>query len=159
MVRPPQPYNISVPDASLHELKQRLALAKFPSQLESQGGADTWEFGTPAKEVRRLATYWKDHFDWRKAEAQLNELPQYRTEIEVEGFGTLDIHCNPLSHDPDEPADDGGLICSFQLFIRPARRRTLYLCFLATDVSSRFLDCIACAERPNTAQGQDRSLK
>lgn len=92
MSQPPQPYTISVPDDTLLDLKQRLALARFPSQLESPD-QDPWEFGVPAKELQRLANYWIDGFDWRQAESQLNELPQYRTEIEVDGFGVLDIHC------------------------------------------------------------------
>lgn len=96
MSQPPQPYTISIPDDSLHDLKQRLALARFPSQLESPD-QDSWEFGVPAKEVQRLINYWKDGFDWRNAESQLNELPQYRMEIEVDGFGVLDIHCRFLS--------------------------------------------------------------
>ncbi|KZF21554.1 alpha/beta-hydrolase [Xylona heveae TC161] len=87
----PQPYTISVPDAALEEVKQRLSFAKFPDQLQSPDQND-WPFGVPVAEVKRLVTYWKDKFDWRKAEAQLNKLPHYRTEIEVDGFGTLDIH-------------------------------------------------------------------
>lgn len=92
MSLPPTPYTISVPDVSLQELQQRLAWAKPATQFESSE-QDSWDFGVPAKEMKRLVAYWKDQFDWRKAEAHLNELPQYRTEIEVDGFGTLDIHC------------------------------------------------------------------
>lgn len=91
----PELFTISVPDEELNQLHQRLALAKFPSQLESPD-QDPWDFGVPAKEVQRLANYWKDGFDWRKAEAKLNELPQFHTDIEVEGFGSLDIHCKFL---------------------------------------------------------------
>ncbi|QQK44517.1 Alpha/beta hydrolase fold-1 [Penicillium digitatum] len=84
-------YKISVPDENLQDLQQRLALCKFPTQLESSE-QDLWDFGTPVKEVQRLVEYWKNGFDWRKAEAKLNELPQYQMQIEVEGFGTLSIH-------------------------------------------------------------------
>jgi hypothetical protein len=87
-----QPYTITVPDEDLQDLKQRLQLAKFPSQLESPD-QDSWDFGVPASEVQRLVNYWKDSFDWRKAESRLNELPQFHTDIEVDGFGHLDIHC------------------------------------------------------------------
>lgn len=90
-----KPFTISVSDEELDQLQQRLALAKFPSQLESPD-QDPWDFGVPAKEVQRLANYWKDGFDWRKAEAKLNRLPQYHADIEVEGFGILDIHCKFL---------------------------------------------------------------
>lgn len=92
MADQPKPYKISVPDESLRDLHQRLALSKFPTQLESSE-QDPWDFGTPVKEVQRLMEYWKDGFDWRKEEAKLNELPQYQTQIEVDGFGSLDIHC------------------------------------------------------------------
>lgn len=94
MTNQPRPYLISVPDEAL-QLKQRLAWAKFPFQLESSD-QDPWDFGAPAKEIQRLATYWKDGYDWRLAESQLNELPQYHTDIEVDGFGVLDIHCERL---------------------------------------------------------------
>lgn len=92
MADQPKPYKISVPDESLQDLQRRLALSKFPTQLESSE-QDPWDFGTPVNEVQRLIEYWKDGFDWRKAEAKLNELPQYKTQIEVDGFGSLDIHC------------------------------------------------------------------
>ncbi|CEJ56659.1 hypothetical protein PMG11_02860 [Penicillium brasilianum] len=86
-----QPFTIAVPEEELQELQQRLRLAKFASQLESPEN-DPWDFGVPVSEVQRLVKYWKDGFDWRKAESRLNELPHFRTEIEVDGFGVLDIH-------------------------------------------------------------------
>ena len=92
MSSPAKPYQIAVSDEDLHDLKQRLQLAKFPSQFES-ADQDSWDFGAPASEVKRLAKFWHDGFDWRKAEAELNQLPQYHTDIEVDGFGVLDIHC------------------------------------------------------------------
>ncbi|EPS29616.1 hypothetical protein PDE_04566 [Penicillium oxalicum 114-2] len=91
MSSPAKPYQIAVSDEDLHDLKQRLQLAKFPSQFES-ADQDFWDFGAPASEVKRLAKFWHDGFDWRKAEAELNQLPQYHTDIEVDGFGVLDIH-------------------------------------------------------------------
>ena len=96
MSEQPLPYKISVPDETLHELKQRLAWSKFPSQLESPS-QDLWDFGVPTKEIQRLQSYWRDGYEWRRAEAQLNELPQYQTDIEIERFGIIKIHCN-FSH-------------------------------------------------------------
>lgn len=115
MSQPTTSYTVSVPDASLQELKQRLAWAKPATQFESSA-QDPWDFGVPAKEMMRLVTYWKDQFDWRKAEAQLNELPQYHTEIEVDGFDTLDIHCEYLGEYKSGCTE---LIC-VQLFIKLA---------------------------------------
>lgn len=96
-----QPYSISVPEDALVYLKQRLAFAKLPTQLEPGSNEDHWDFGVPVAAMQRLVEYWKTGFDWRKAESRLNELPQYRTQIEVEGFGSLNIHCMaPISRAP-----------------------------------------------------------
>lgn len=90
MAQDPKPFKISVPDEEINELKQRLSFAKFPSQIESDR---PWDFGPPVSELKRLIAYWKDKFDWRKAEETLNRLPHFKTLIDVEGFGDLDIHC------------------------------------------------------------------
>ena len=90
MAQDPEHFTISVPEEAVEQLKQRLSFAKFPSQLESE---QIWDFGPPVAELKRLTTYWKDKFDWRKAEETLNQLPHFKTWIEVEGFGDLDIHC------------------------------------------------------------------
>ena len=84
-----KPYKINVSQLRIEELRQRLALSKFPSQLD---GPDLWGYGTPVNEVQRLAKYWRDGFNWRKAEAKINMLPNFMTSIFVEGFGDLDIH-------------------------------------------------------------------
>ncbi|KAF9005498.1 epoxide hydrolase [Cyathus striatus] len=83
------PFKIAIPDDKLSLLKQKLELARFPDELEDAGR----DYGVPLADMQRLVARWKDGFDWRKVEAQLNhELPQFTKEIEVEGFGTLDIH-------------------------------------------------------------------
>ena len=89
-----QPYTISISNDALQELMQRLAWAKLPTQLESPE-QNAWDFGVPIAKMQRLVTYWKEEFDWRRAESKLNELPHYHTDIEVEGFGVLNIHCKP----------------------------------------------------------------
>ena len=81
-------FQISIPDEELHQLKAKLELATFPDELDHAG----WTHGSPLSDVKRLVTHWRDNFDWRMAEAKLNELPQFRTRVPVEGFGELDIH-------------------------------------------------------------------
>ncbi len=88
------PYTISIPEDALKKLSQRLCFAAFPDQLESD---NQWDFGAPCSDVRRLANYWKDGFNWRKAEAQLNELPNFKTPIQVDEYGNVDVHCTPSS--------------------------------------------------------------
>lgn len=84
-----KPYEISVSDADLEDLQTRLKLAKFPhDELEGSG----WDYGSPLADVKRLAEYWKTKYDWRKAEAELNKLPQFITDIQCDGFEPLQIH-------------------------------------------------------------------
>jgi pimeloyl-ACP methyl ester carboxylesterase len=83
-----QPFTISIPDSELSDLKTRLSLARFPDELDESG----WDYGAPLSDIKRLTAYWKDEFDWRQTEAELNKLPQYRTKIEVDGFDPIQVH-------------------------------------------------------------------
>ncbi|KAK6064579.1 epoxide hydrolase [Seiridium cupressi] len=83
-----KPYRIAVSDADLSDLKSRLSRARFPDELEAAG----WDLGAPLGDIKRLAKYWAEGFDWRRAEAQLNEFPHFTTPISVDGFETLDVH-------------------------------------------------------------------
>lgn len=82
------PYKIRVSDESINLLKKKLELVSFPDELEDAG----CEYGVPLADMKRLVAHWKDVYDWRIHEAELNELPQFKRTINVEGFGDLDIH-------------------------------------------------------------------
>jgi Epoxide hydrolase N terminus len=83
------PFQISISDSQITLLRQKLALTNFPDELEDAG----WSYGSPLADVQRLVNRWKDGYDWRKHEAQLNaELPQFTRDIDVDGFGTINIH-------------------------------------------------------------------
>ncbi|THY55941.1 alpha/beta-hydrolase [Aureobasidium pullulans] len=81
-------YNISVPQAKIDRLQQKLAVVNLPDELDDAG----WDYGAPLGDIKKLVTYWQNDYDWRKHEAKLNELPNYVTGVEVEGFGDLQIH-------------------------------------------------------------------
>ncbi|THV04296.1 alpha/beta-hydrolase [Dendrothele bispora CBS 962.96] len=86
---PETPYTISIPDSELSILQQKLALTRLPDEIEDAG----WDYGVPLSDARRLLARWKDGFDWRKVEKELNEeMPQFTRDIEVEGFGVLNVH-------------------------------------------------------------------
>ena len=85
-----QNYKISVDEAKLETLKRKLELTTLPDEVED---APPWHRGTPLKDVQRLLSYWKDGFDWRKAEAKLNEFPQQMVDVDVDGYGTYPLHC------------------------------------------------------------------
>ncbi|MGE3957022.1 MAG: epoxide hydrolase family protein [Vicinamibacterales bacterium] len=72
------PYRISIPDAVLTDLKERLGRTRFPDQLENVG----WRYGTDPAYLKPLVEYWRDRFDWRAQERKLNEFDQFTTTID-----------------------------------------------------------------------------
>lgn len=82
------PYTIAIPDNELEKLTQKLSTASFPDELDDAG----WAYGAPLADIKRLTEYWKNGFDWRSEESKINSLPNFRTAIEIDGFGSLDIH-------------------------------------------------------------------
>ena len=83
-----QPFKVYVPDSEIELLCKKLEFSRFPDELEDAG----WDYGVPLAHVQRLIEHWKNEFDWRKAEAEINTLPQFTRDIEVDGFGVLNIH-------------------------------------------------------------------
>ena len=81
-------FQISVPDDALALLRRKLADARFPDELSDAG----WDYGVPLSDVKRLVNKWRDDYDWRAHERELNKLPMFTRDIEVEGFGVLNIH-------------------------------------------------------------------
>lgn len=83
-----EPFTVSIPDSALDKLFQKLSATIFPDELEEAGRG----YGAPLTDIKRLTQYWRNSYDWRKHEEKINELPNYKTPIQVDGFGTLDIH-------------------------------------------------------------------
>ena len=71
------PFKIAIPDADITDLRERLAMTRWPAQITSD-----WSRGQPVALVKELAEQWRNAFDWRKAEAALNRYPQFLTEID-----------------------------------------------------------------------------
>ncbi|BCG03727.1 multidrug MFS transporter (plasmid) [Paraburkholderia sp. PGU19] len=74
---------VHVPQAALDELRRRIAATQWP---EKETVADSSQ-GVPLATMQNLARYWATDYDWRKAEAKLNALPQFVTTIDG-----VDIH-------------------------------------------------------------------
>ncbi|MGW2691563.1 epoxide hydrolase family protein [Streptomyces sp. NPDC001296] len=75
---PPQPFRIDIPQSNLDDLHERLDRTRWPDALPDVG----WAYGVPLGYLRELARYWRHDYDWRAAEARLNEWPQFTTEID-----------------------------------------------------------------------------
>src|ERR1700689_4522109 len=71
-------FKIDVPQSQLDDLKQRLAATRWPDEMPGVG----WSRGAPLSYIKELAEYWRTSYDWRAAEARLNQYPQFLTEID-----------------------------------------------------------------------------
>lgn len=67
------PFRIDVPDEQLDDLRDRLARTRWPVAVEGTG----WDRGTDLAYLRALVEHWRDGYDWRAHEAELNELPHF----------------------------------------------------------------------------------
>jgi microsomal epoxide hydrolase len=73
-----EPYTISVDEAVLDDLRQRLKRTRWADQIEGAG----WDYGTEREYLRDLCGYWADSFDWLAAEARLNAWPHVVTAVD-----------------------------------------------------------------------------
>ncbi|MFC4500940.1 MULTISPECIES: epoxide hydrolase family protein [Streptomyces] len=73
-----RPFRIDIPQRDLDDLYDRLDRARWPDDLSGTG----WAYGVPADYLRELVHHWRHSYDWRAAEAQLNEWPQFTTTID-----------------------------------------------------------------------------
>ncbi|MDB1089556.1 epoxide hydrolase [Streptomyces sp. ACA25] len=87
------PYQPSIPESALTDLRERLARTRWP-EAETVGD---WSQGTPLAFVQELCDYWANEYDWRATEARLAALPQFRTSID--GLGVHFLHVR--SSNPD----------------------------------------------------------
>jgi pimeloyl-ACP methyl ester carboxylesterase len=77
------PFRVAVPKEKLAALRRRVAAARWPS---TELVADRSQ-GVQLATAQALAKFWTTRYDWRRFEAKLNQLPQYKTEIDG-----VDIH-------------------------------------------------------------------
>jgi pimeloyl-ACP methyl ester carboxylesterase len=78
-----RPFHVDVPEEELVELRRRIEATRWPSKELVEDRSQGVQLAT----MQELARYWTTDYDWRKAEAKLNALPQFTTEIDG-----LDIH-------------------------------------------------------------------
>jgi pimeloyl-ACP methyl ester carboxylesterase len=78
-----RPFRVDVPDERLADLRRRITATQWPERETVTDQSQGVQLAT----IQTLARYWGTDYDWRKAEARLNALPQFMTEIDG-----LDIH-------------------------------------------------------------------
>ncbi|HKV53590.1 MAG TPA: epoxide hydrolase [Candidatus Binataceae bacterium] len=71
-------FTINVPQPVLDDLRERLARTRFAPEFAN----DNWEYGTNLGYLKSLIEYWRDQYDWRRFEREINSYANYKTEIE-----------------------------------------------------------------------------
>ena len=80
------PFRVEVPEATLRDLRERLARTRWP-EPETVGD---WSQGVPLAYLQDICRHWADGYDWRATEARLNRLPHFRTTLD--GLGVHLLH-------------------------------------------------------------------
>ncbi len=73
-----RPFRVQIPEQQLVELRRRINSTRWPDR---ETVADRSQ-GAPLGALQELVGYWGSGYDWRKGEATLNALPQFKTTID-----------------------------------------------------------------------------
>ncbi|HKF88483.1 MAG TPA: epoxide hydrolase, partial [Propionibacteriaceae bacterium] len=71
-------FRVEIPEEELAELRRRIGATRWPSKELVEDRSQGVQLAT----LQELARYWTTDYDWRKAEAKLNAVPQFTTEID-----------------------------------------------------------------------------
>ncbi|GAA1292269.1 hypothetical protein Psi02_49540 [Planotetraspora silvatica] len=82
-----KPFRIDIPQARLDDLNSRLDRTLWPDEIPGAG----WDYGVPVTYVRELAEHWRNGYDWRAHEAEINRYPQFTTEIDGQNIHFLHV--------------------------------------------------------------------
>ena len=84
---------IDIPQSALDDLHERLVRTRWPLAET----VEDWSQGAPLARMQGLVDYWRDEYDWRRAERRLNALNPSMTRIDG-----VDIHfLHVRSPEPD----------------------------------------------------------
>jgi len=88
-----RPFAINVPDGVLADLRARLDRVRWPDEAPDSA----WRYGTSVAYLKDLVAYWRESYDWRVHETELNRARQFTVPL-----GGIDLH---FIHEPgDGPA-------------------------------------------------------
>ena len=82
-----QPFTITISQATLNDLRERLARTCWPDEAENAG----WNSGTNLGYLKELVDYWQHSYDWRAQETKLNQFAQFRADIDGQSIHFLHV--------------------------------------------------------------------
>jgi pimeloyl-ACP methyl ester carboxylesterase len=78
-----RPFTVHIPEKDIADLRQRITATRWPDRETVEDRSQ----GIQHASLQKIVHHWGTEYDWRSAEAKLNALPQFITEIDG-----LDIH-------------------------------------------------------------------
>ena len=72
------PFVPHIPDSTLADLRYRLENVRWAPEI---GNMD-WRYGVNGDYLKELVTYWRDEFDWREIEREINQFDHYKVSID-----------------------------------------------------------------------------
>lgn len=76
-------FKIEVPQEVLDDLSERLGRTRWPDDLEGAG----WKYGANLEYMKDLVRYWREEYDWRRHEAEINAFDHF-----MAGAGGTRVH-------------------------------------------------------------------
>uniref|UniRef100_A0A8C6NUM6 Epoxide hydrolase n=1 Tax=Nothobranchius furzeri TaxID=105023 RepID=A0A8C6NUM6_NOTFU len=77
------PFSVKTSDEEIKDLHRRIDSFRFSDPLEDCG----FNYGFNSTYLKKVVSYWRNEFDWKKQVAMLNKYSHFRTKIEG-----LDVH-------------------------------------------------------------------
>jgi hypothetical protein len=78
-------FRVAIPQDVIDGIISRVRRAHWADRLD--GGA--WQYGVDWNYMKELADYWVTCFNWRKAEANLNALSQFKSRVDSLTFTSI----------------------------------------------------------------------
>jgi pimeloyl-ACP methyl ester carboxylesterase len=73
-----EPFTIAIADADLDDLRARLGNTRWAHDLAN----DDWRYGVERGWLEEMVRYWREDYDWRAVEAEINRVPHFIADID-----------------------------------------------------------------------------
>jgi len=89
-----EPFEIAIPDETLEDLSAHLAQTRWADDLANED----WRYGVERGWLENMVRYWREDYDWRAVEAEINRQPQFKAMID--GVPIHFVHVRGKGPDP-----------------------------------------------------------
>ncbi|CAJ1067727.1 epoxide hydrolase 1 [Xyrichtys novacula] len=83
------PFTVETSDEEIQDLHERIDKSRYTEPLEDS----CFHYGFNSTHLKKVVSYWRHEFDWKKQVAELNKFPHFQTKIE--GLDVHFIHVRP----------------------------------------------------------------